>query len=193
MNAQTGKFLLQDAKESGALVETRNGVRYFLEENARAVLVLCMWSGKSTKPALYGGVRDYAHALKLVAKAVDDAAVVEALKAQRKEEKAQKARASREALKVGTLLCNSWGYEQTNVDFYEVVSQSASGASVMLRKVASRTVSEGVNTNKTVAPCPGQFVGEAFKKVVGAYGVQFQYGWTSVTKADETHNSTSYH
>jgi len=193
MNAQTGKFLLQDAQESGTLVQARNGVRYFVEENAGGHLVLCLWVGKSTKPFAYGKVRDNDHAHLLVAKAVDNAAVAEAVKAQRKSEQALQTHVAREALKVGTLLCNSWGYDQTNVDFYEVVSRSASGASVKLCKVASRTVSESDHMSKKVAPCPGQFVGEPFKKVVGAYGVQFQCGWTSVTAPEEVHSSTSYH
>jgi hypothetical protein len=193
MNAQTGKFLLQDAKEGGTLVQARNGVRYSLGENAGGQLVLCLWAGKSTKPAQYGRVRNEAHGLEAVAQAVELASKVLARKAAEKAEKAENTRTAREALKVGTLLCNSWGYDQTNIDFYEVVNRSTSGATVRLRKIASETVKHTGYMSKDVKPCPGKFVGEAFKKCVGNYGVQFDHGWTSVTDPSDVHSSTSYH
>lgn len=192
MNAKTGKFLLEDAQESGTLVTGRN-VRYTQERNAGGQLVLCLWTGKSTKPYMYGRVRDEDHVTKLVAIAETKAAEAEALKAEKKAEKAKSVREERAKLRVGTLLCNSWGYDQTNIDFYEVVSRSASGATVKLRKVASETVKHTGDMSKNVKPLPGKFVGEAFKKCVGAYGVQFDHGWTSVTAAEDVHCSTSWH
>jgi hypothetical protein len=93
---------------------------------------------------------------------------------------------------VGTLLCNSWGYEQTNVDFYEVVSRSASGATVQLRQVASHKTTNNNHMTGSAVPVPGQFVGEAFKKCVGAYGVQMPHGWTAVTEPGKAHSFSSY-
>lgn len=68
-------------------------------------------------------------------------------------------------LKVGDLLECSWGYEQTNVDFYQVVKTSR--RSVMLRKISSRSVdgSQGFMSCK-VTPCKDQFVGEPMTKRV---------------------------
>jgi hypothetical protein len=45
--------------------------------------------------------------------------------------------------KVGDILHHSWGYDQTNCDFYQVVE--AKKASVILKKIGAKTVpgSEG--------------------------------------------------
>lgn len=64
-------------------------------------------------------------------------------KEQRKQEK-QKARARfQNPYKVGDILHHSWGYDQTNCDFYQVVEVKP--ASVVLRKIGASTVpgSEG--------------------------------------------------
>lgn len=42
--------------------------------------------------------------------------------------------------KVGDILHHSWGYDQTNCDFYQVVE--VKNASVVLRKIAAETVPE---------------------------------------------------
>jgi len=39
---------------------------------------------------------------------------------------------------VGDVLVSSWGYDQTNIDFYRVVSLTASGKSVRIVPVAQR-------------------------------------------------------
>lgn len=41
-----------------------------------------------------------------------------------------------EATKIGDVFVNSWGYEQTNVDFYQVVKKTAK--KLFLRKIGSR-------------------------------------------------------
>ena len=44
------------------------------------------------------------------------------------------------AVRVGDFFEESWGYDQTNIDFYQVVRVSASGKSIWLRHVASDVV-----------------------------------------------------
>jgi hypothetical protein len=53
---------------------------------------------------------------------------------------ATKSLAEEFGIKPGTVFSNSWGYDQTNVDFYEVVSVSASGKSVKIRKCGAELV-----------------------------------------------------
>lgn len=43
--------------------------------------------------------------------------------------------------KIGDILYASWGYDQTNVDFYEVVGITKSGASVKVVEIGSKRVS----------------------------------------------------
>lgn len=108
------------------------------------------------------------------------------------EAKKLEAVANREKFQIGTLLCNSWGYDQTNIDYYEVVARSKTGAQVTLRRIASKTVSAGEFMSAKVAPCPGQFIGDPIKKRVTHYGIQFECGWTKITAADETHRASWY-
>lgn len=41
-------------------------------------------------------------------------------------------------VKVGDFFCSSWGYDQTNIDFYKVVGLTPSGKSVRVQKWTSK-------------------------------------------------------
>ena len=57
----------------------------------------------------------------------------------------------------GTIFASSWGYDETRVDFYQVVALTPSGKSVKLRKIAART-----DQDKGVKfPRPGEFLDNA--------------------------------
>jgi hypothetical protein len=59
-------------------------------------------------------------------------------------------------VKVGDIFASSWGYDQTNVDFYEVVGVTASGKSVRVVPIGKDTTyAEGYYTK--VTPVPGSF------------------------------------
>jgi len=64
-------------------------------------------------------------------------------------------------LKVGDVLNTCWGYEQTNVDFYEVVA--ISGVVVTLREIAASIMNTGFMCGEAL-PCPGQFIGEPIRR-----------------------------
>lgn len=91
-------------------------------------------------------------------------------------QKAQE-RAARSAythdVKVGDFFVTSWGYDQTNVDFYEVVGVPSS-KSVTLRKVANKHIKEA-RTCCNVVPSPGAYTDKPFTKRVGKYGVKLDY------------------
>jgi hypothetical protein len=73
----------------------------------------------------------------------------------------------RTSLKVGDVLHYSWGYEQTNCEFYEVVEVSPSGKSVMIRRIAGAIVpgSEGYMSESLTA-ARGHYIGERMRKPV---------------------------
>jgi hypothetical protein len=80
---------------------------------------------------------------------------------------AQQREAEREARKhfvcdipVGTMFYRTWGYEQTNVDFYEVVALRGK-RTVMLRPIVADTIECG-SMSGTATPVAGKFKGEAF-------------------------------
>ena len=55
---------------------------------------------------------------------------------------------------VGDILYNSWGYDQTNIDWYQVVRVSR--RSIWVRAIAGTLVETG-NMSGTTTPCKGQF------------------------------------
>ena len=57
-------------------------------------------------------------------------------------------------LQVGDVIYNSWGYEQTNVDFYQVVRRT--DKSVTLRQLKQKTVENCFMSGNTV-PVLGEF------------------------------------
>lgn len=76
-------------------------------------------------------------------------------------ERKQKRVGFRHTLKVGDVLVCTWGYEQTNVDFYEV-TRLVGHARVM---VEARPISQLSNETDTdrgfCVPLPGQYIGRA--------------------------------
>lgn len=59
---------------------------------------------------------------------------------------------------VGDILYTSWGYEQTNIDFYEIVARRGK-STLALRKLQCSSEDEGWCRHK-VMPLKGQFVGD---------------------------------
>lgn len=59
----------------------------------------------------------------------------------------------------GAIFCHSWGYDQTNVDYYQVVKRS--GTRVYLRPIAASSVagSEGFMSD-SVVPAKDRFIDE---------------------------------
>lgn len=60
----------------------------------------------------------------------------------------------RRPLKVGDVLYSSWGYDQTNIDFYQVERLSPSGKSAYIVRIGAKTV-EGDGWAGHVEPLPG--------------------------------------
>lgn len=84
-------------------------------------------------------------------------------------------------IKVGMIFEHSWGYGQTNIDFYEVVSITPK--TVKVRKIAQDTTEDGFMSGHTV-PVPGTFVEPEMRKLVrhadwadGKPYLRFDYGW----------------
>lgn len=78
---------------------------------------------------------------------------------------------------VGDILTGSWGYDQTNVEFHQVVSVGA--RSVVTRKIAPFMSSDnGYQTR--VYPAKSQFVDEPTRRMVNRYGRVsiVEHGWT---------------
>lgn len=95
---------------------------------------------------------------------------------------------------VGMIMESSWGYDQTNVDFYEVVRVTK--ASVFLRKVASEVVQHTGWESARVVPIPGKYVGKEFRRRIsnatGSISCRIEsYSWAYLWDGKPVHR-TSY-
>ena len=66
-------------------------------------------------------------------------------------------------VRVGDVFVSSWGYDQTNVCFYQVTGLTPSGKSARLRRIESMTVEEDPTFEMRV-PKLDHFVGSEFTK-----------------------------
>lgn len=117
------------------------------------------FTGKRAKPDWFYRFRDEADLQKQIARHF---ANIAAYKAMMEERKARRQQPSR--LTVGEILMSSWGYDQTNVDFYQV-TRLVGPRTVELRKIASQAAEhpEGyAPMTGHVTAVPGHFIGDPF-------------------------------
>jgi len=77
----------------------------------------------------------------------------------------QERRAFQTSLQVGSVLMDSWGYDETNIDYYQVIAVSASRQSVTIRKIGARHVEDGFMQG-SCWPLADHFIGPEMVKRV---------------------------
>lgn len=118
------------------------------------------FAGKANKPLWYYAFRSDSARQMQIDQTIKSYASSQALKKQRSEERKQ----FRHDLSVGDILYSSWGYDQTNINWYEVV-QIPSEKMVVLREVAGKILrSDGMGSDQVV-PLRGSYVGPAMKRI----------------------------
>lgn len=135
-------------------------------------LIAIGYYGKSEKPAFHFRFRSAEARAEHVKKWFERMAAAAAAKVERKEQrKADLAKPHK--LVVGSILKASWGYEQTNVDYYEVVALVGK-RSVDIRPIGSGNVAspdeEMHGDRGYCVPVPGNFTGEKIRKQVSVSG-----------------------
>lgn len=186
MNATIGKAFKESAIERGALRDAGEGVVYCIDYDSRAKTILTAWAGRSNKPVLRYYYESPAAALKAVRELVEETAKANAYAAEHKAEQASRKAKMLEKIQVGTILCYSWGYEQTNIDYFQVVDRTK--ASAKLRKIAAEKVADTGPFSSRVKPVRDQFVSdEVITKRINAYGVSFDHGIADPVAEGETH------
>jgi hypothetical protein len=85
-------------------------------------------------------------------------------------------RAARKAegrgMDVGDVLRASWGYDQTNIDYWEVTALVGTKM-VEVRPIAQRVIEDGFMSGKC-APRPGEYTGPATRHVARSGAVKFE-------------------
>lgn len=109
-------------------------------------------------------------------------------RAEAERESKRRTREMRERVKVGDIFHHSWGYDQTQCDFYEVTAKTKSGATVTVREIGCRVVegSEGMMCDRRV-PAPGCFLDDSkpMQRRLTEYGIRMGHGCASLVKAGE--------
>ena len=108
------------------------------------------------------------------------------LKAERKLRNEQEAN----NVQVGDIFHSSWGFEQTNVNFYQVVAKP-SPKTVVLREIAYESVEECSWASDYVKPLENQFIGEEFKMRLNGQWLKFS-SYKSATKINKAEDKKFY-
>lgn len=119
--------------------------------------------GNAGKHAFYHSFRSAEARDRFVAKWLEDRAAVARYKAERLAEKKAKLAAGHN-LKVGDVLEGSWGYDQTNVEFYQVTALIGKRM-VEISELAQDSEATGFMCGQCV-PVPGKFTGKKARKLV---------------------------
>lgn len=115
-----------------------------------------IFSGKRAKPNSNFWYRSYEALDNALALAVESQARAAAYKAER----AAKRKAFAHDVKVGDIYRTSWGYEQTNVEYFEVVE--IKGKHAILREIAQERTETGFMVGKC-GPMPGVYLRPRFE------------------------------
>jgi len=131
-------------------------VVYQHEQEGR--LYAIAYAGKATRPTWHYRFKS----AESLAKQIEE--TVSGLEAHKTAVKARRAaRYAAHGLKGGEIFRTSWGYDQTNVEYYQVVG--INGQSVELCEVAQMREVTGFMSGEC-APVPGQFIGKPFTRQV---------------------------
>lgn len=126
---------------------------------------------------------------------IEDRIKAKQIREERKIEQKVKAAQLANNVKVGDLFVDSWGYEQTQVDIYQVVDKP-SAKTIIVREIAKETVegSEGMMC-RDVRAVPNAFIGGEIKKRIDNYGGFKTSSFSSArpTTAEETHYNSWYY
>lgn len=130
-------------------------------QNATGKLAVVAFGGTAGKPAFHYSMRSQAIAEDYAARFIAGRAQHVERRAARKAERG----AWKTALQVGTVLRESWGYDQTNIDYYQVIEISPSGRTCVIREIAARSV--GPSMTGSCWPLADEFIGKPMRKMIG--------------------------
>ena len=85
------------------------------------------------------------------------------------EDKKAQAEENQANYQVGDILVSSWGYDQTNIDYYQVIERTAKMATI--QKICKEFLDAGYPSEDKVIPLKDAFVGKPKKKKIGTYGI----------------------
>lgn len=160
-NLSTAELHARRQKPQNALTIRLKGcdaVAYVGEVRGR--LEVYLYSGRALRPLKYGVAGTHAQIAKAITNWQRTLAATAAARAARRAERA----ALVHTLKVGDVLIATWGYDQTNVDFFEVVRVLS--RSVEVRGIACQSAETGWLRGECV-PHRGAYTTDSMLRRVG--------------------------
>lgn len=142
------------------------------DENDKAYALA--FSGKRQKPDFHHRFRSTEQRDDHIADYLKALAARKAAKDQRNAEK----KAATHSLKVGDVVYNSWGYDQTNVDFYQVVAVP-SNKTVRIQAIGSEMIDATGHMSGRTAPRKDAFLADSkpiLKRVGKDNYISFKHG-----------------
>jgi len=89
-----------------------------------------------------------------------------------------------DTIKTGDIFYNSWGYDQTNIDWYQVVGITKSGKSVKIREIGAQIAGAPGCSDMSgrSTPVKGAFISpdvltKRIRKYDGEFNLPMKYGW----------------
>jgi len=155
------------AKDTDAIVYIKRGEPFFQ---------VMAFAGKRQKPDYHYRFSTEAKAQEWVAWFFEDRRKTLEYKAQAKAEAAERRKATRERVKVGDIFYTSWGYDQTNVFFYQVVARTA--AMVTVQRIGKDLAASEKGCDYVI-PNDLVKVGDTFKRMLGGRGFTCENGYSA--------------
>jgi hypothetical protein len=144
------------------------------------------FSGKANAPRFHHRYRSVTERAVALVKWIEGLEKSAAFKAKMKEERVN----APVKLAAGDVLVSSWGYEQTNVDFYQVVEVKGKTATVV---AIGQTIEQNGFMSGNVKPQKDVFCGEFFKKVIcNGDSIKVKDHYARKTDWDKAHYSSWY-
>lgn len=168
-------------------------VRFETEEKASGYLVKT-FHGKRKKATSYFVYRTRDQRTKAIQASIAGDVADIAFKREQAQRRVTAMAAMAERVQVGSIFHYSWGYDQTQCEFFQVVSKSKSGKSVMVRQVGAVTVAGSASfmADRRRADV-GSFLEDSkpTKKILTSYGISMRHGGTASLVEDPA--SDSFH
>lgn len=136
--------------------------------------------GKAEKPSFSYSYTSEARRAERMADWLKQTVEWKALKDNQKAARKTVLGSKQELLKKGDVLQCSWGYDQTNIDYFQVVELFGKRG-VVIRKIACESVETGFMQGRSV-PAMDQFIGEPMRKQVSETGSVKIYSFASAYK-----------
>lgn len=127
----------------------------------------CGYTGKAQKPAFYQRWTNHEKRAMAVSRWMESQISAEQQRAELRAKRAE-ARNQPHGLQVGDILYTSWGYDQTNVEFFEVVAMHGK-CTVELREVAHGS-QETSSMQGDCVPIPGRYIADPIRRRADSSG-----------------------